>query len=238
MDHRPAASDRHLHDFAGPAASARRKPVPNGDQDIAVRDRRAANHDISVDVVGALAGKFEYAGGSREEIVEALARRLIGEAGTIFCSPKWQHRLQLPPERQRYVRGDLVRPIGDGRYETERGLSCREGFRLTLEQSAGACADRLQHIGNTRRKRSGSHLIQRTSTMPGDSDAEYERESPGGRRALAEDRPSPERCSNRPNANSTISRRKRRIRTSQIALLRPGRKEPRGSSTKRAISAA
>ncbi len=94
---RPAASDRHLHDFGGSAASSWRKAVPNGDQDIAVRNRRPPNHDISLDVFGALAWKFEHTGGSREKIVEALARPLIGEAGTIFCSPKWQNGLQLHP---------------------------------------------------------------------------------------------------------------------------------------------
>jgi hypothetical protein len=67
-----------------------------------------SRHDISFDVAGLVAGKFENPARPLEERVETLAPRNIGQAFAIIGPSKRQDRLEFPSERQRRLGGNLV----------------------------------------------------------------------------------------------------------------------------------
>ena len=119
MDDRGSARDRQLHDLGGAAPAARRKPVPDRDQYVAMRDGRAAGHHISVELVVSVAGKLEDAGRALEQLVEALPRRRRWRGRAIFARAEGKHRLKLPAELERDLGGDLVGAVGDRRYEPQ-----------------------------------------------------------------------------------------------------------------------
>ena len=98
VDDRGAAGQRELDDLAGPAAAARRQAVPHRDQHVAMRDGRAAGHDVGVEPVGRIAGQFEQAAGALDQRVEPFARAVVGEARAISGALERQDRLQAPSQ--------------------------------------------------------------------------------------------------------------------------------------------
>ena len=93
VDDRGSARDRQQGDLTSAAAPARRKPVPDRDQDVAVSDRRAAGHDISIELARRVAGKLEHAGRfARSAHRTARARRGWRGSRDSACG-----RMEAPP---------------------------------------------------------------------------------------------------------------------------------------------
>ena len=150
MDDRRAARDCQLHDFAGAAATARRKPVPHRDQHVAMRDGRPPGHHISVELTVLVAGQFQHARCALEQRVEPLARAVVGETCAIFGAAERQHDLQFPAKIERDFGRDLVRAVRDRRYEPQARRLRRKAVPLLEQQIATRLGDQQQHIANAR----------------------------------------------------------------------------------------
>ena len=175
MDDRRPARDRQLHHLAGPAAAARRKPVPYGDQHVAMRDRRPPGHHIGVELAVLVARQLEHAVGPLEQVVVAFTRPVIGQGIAISRAFERDHRLQFPAEIERDFGSDLVGAVGDRRDEAHaggKGAKQSRSFAKRLPPPRPAAKRFRMHAAVPRRPAAGD-----VRAVPGDPDAE-----PNGRR--------------------------------------------------------
>ena len=139
---------RQLDDFAGAAAAARRKPVPDRDQDVAMGDRRAAGHHISVEL--ASAGRREARARrprSLEQRVEPLARAVVGEARAIVARARTagppavpsRARARLPPRSGRRRRRSARRNAAPSAHPRSTVGTGGQAGRPPPRSGAGPC---------------------------------------------------------------------------------------------------
>jgi hypothetical protein len=98
-------------DLARATASPRGKPVPNCNEQVAVRHGRPPGHYVAFEMVTAFTRELEDAGRSRQEGVELHPSFLVGHVRSIPIPVEWQHRVQLEAQAQSDLRRDLVCPV-------------------------------------------------------------------------------------------------------------------------------
>ena len=107
------------HDLAGASAPPRRKAVPNGDQQVAVRNRRPAGHDISLEHMRSSAREARARTGARASSASNSRAGLVGHVRAIPVAIERQDRVKLEAEVQRDLGGDLVGPVCERRDEEQ-----------------------------------------------------------------------------------------------------------------------
>ena len=174
MHDRGSFGECQLYNLAGPPAAARRKPIPNSDQHVAMCNCRPASHHVSVEAVIGVTGQLEQAGGTGEQSVEPLPRAMVCEACTVRRPFERQDRLQLPAEFEGKLSGDLVRAVGDRGDETEARLGVCEAVSFALKQVPPRFLDQPQHVANALVQHRHAVLRQYLGPMPGDAHREHE----------------------------------------------------------------
>ena len=194
--HRRVRVDRHVEDgrafeqcdfdhFARPAASARRLPVPDRDQQVAVGDRRAPGHDISGQGRVAAAGQFEHRPRLAQQGMKAVARLARGKILFIGGALERQHGFDGHVLGDGCARRQLVGPLGQGGDEADGGSAGRKQRRMdrrNVGQRGGDGVEQLAQAG-------GDPLrlpVELLGAVAGDAEGKRERDArraTGGRRS-------------------------------------------------------
>ena len=174
MRDRGPARQSDVDDLAGAAPSARGQAVPQGEQDVAMRDGCPPRHDERPQLIVEPAGKLQHAAGAADELVEAGEPRIVQRA-PVRLAVERQDRLQFESEVERDLGGDLVTTIGERRHEQQARRAIgealpladveRERLRLQLRQCGPQPFDDAL----------GRILGKRLDAMARDADAEHER---------------------------------------------------------------
>ena len=135
VEDRGSGEQGDLDHFAGAPAPARRLAVPDRDQHVAMRDRRAPGHDIGGERRAALAGQFEHRLRLGEQRMEGVARRSGGEILLIIAAREGQHRAEREVPGERDARRDLVGALGE-RGDEMKLRRVRREQRLMLGRQA------------------------------------------------------------------------------------------------------
>ena len=106
-----------------------------------MRDGRTPGHHISVEIVARFARKLEHARGAAQQGIEPLARVVAGERRPVMVARKRQHDLKVPAKLECGLCGDLIRAIGDRRYQLAPRRCLGEAVGGAGEQGRARCLD-------------------------------------------------------------------------------------------------
>jgi hypothetical protein len=177
VDDRGSAGKRQLHDLAGTAATARWKAIPDGNQHVAMGDRRSTRHDVGIERFGGITRKLEEARRVIEQGVELSARFGASEAGAIMGPLEWQDRLQLPAEVERDVGRDLVSAISHRGNETKPRRQLCERVAAPFAYHEARPLDLLQDLADSIAKQGHVVLRECVGSMAGDAYGKDERDT-------------------------------------------------------------
>ena len=77
MNQRRSLHQRQLDDLGGPAAPAGRLPIPNRENEVAVRDAGASGEDVALQRVLDLPRKLQHPASALDQTVEPLQRPML-----------------------------------------------------------------------------------------------------------------------------------------------------------------